>query len=113
MRHICDVPEVSIMTTQPNAEQLLIRQLIAGMVIGFGVLFLFVAYHYSQDLALIAATPSIVWQFVCGVPLNDNTTVPLLVSTGSLSMIIGIGLLRFWAKEPQTHNKQRTGHMID
>lgn len=86
------------MTTPTNAEQLLVRQLVAGMVLGFGVIFLFVAFHYSQDLAAIAATPSIVWQFVCGVPIEDNTTVPLLVSTGSVSMVVGLVLLRFWAK---------------
>jgi len=86
------------MTTPTNAEQLLVRQLVAGMVLGFGVIFLFVAFHYSQDLAAIAATPSIVWQFVCGVPIADNTTVPLLVSTGSVSMVVGFVLLRFWAK---------------
>ena len=86
------------MTTPTNAEQLLVRQLVAGMVLGFGVIFLFVAFHYSQELAAIAATPSIVWQFVCGVPIADNTTVPLLVSTGSVSMVVGFVLLRFWAK---------------
>lgn len=86
------------MTTPANTEQLLIRQLIAGMVLGFGVIFLYVAFHYSQDLATITVTPSIVWQFVCGVPIEDNTTVPLLVSTGTLSMVLGVLLLRFWAK---------------
>ena len=86
------------MTTPDTAEQLLIRQLIAGTVLGFGVIFLYVAFHYSQDLAAIVATPSIVWQFVCGVPIADNTTVPLLVSTGTLSIGLGLVLLRFWAK---------------
>lgn len=87
------------MSTIPStADQLLIRQLVAGTVLGFGSIFLFMAFHYSQDLAAIAATPSIVWQYVCGVPITDNTTVPLLVSTGALSIVLGAVLLRFWAK---------------
>lgn len=76
----------------------MIRQMIAGMILGFGAIFLVSAFAYSRDLAAIAATPSIVWQFVCGVPIEDNTTIPLLVTLGVSGMGVGAGLLRFWAK---------------
>lgn len=86
------------MSTLNDTDRIMLRQIIAGSVIGFGVTFVGAAVAYNTDLTAIAATPSIVWAFVCGAPIEDNTTVPLLVVTGIISMIVGGSLLRFWAK---------------
>lgn len=67
------------------------RQIAAGTLIGFGIIFILIAMAYFQDLAAIATTPSIVWQFVCGAPVQDNTTGPLMISFGALTALIGIG----------------------
>lgn len=68
------------------------RQIAAGTLIGFGVIFVLIAMAYFQDLAAIAATPSIVWQFVCGAPAQDNTTGPLMITFGTITCAIGIGV---------------------
>jgi hypothetical protein len=86
------------MSTLNDTDRIMLRQIVAGIVIGFGVIFVGAAAAYSADLAAIAATPGIIWAFVCGAPIEDNTTVPLLIVTGSFSIIIGGILLRFWAK---------------
>lgn len=67
------------------------RQIIAGTLIGFGIIFMLIAFAYFQDVAAIAATPSIVWQFVCGAPVQDNFTGPLMMTFGSITTAIGIG----------------------
>lgn len=71
------------------------RQIAAGTLIGFGIIFILIAMAYFQDLAAIAATPSIVWQFVCGAPVQDNTTGPLMITFGSITALAGIGAW-FW-----------------
>ncbi len=71
------------------------RQIIAGTLIGFGIIFILIAMAYFQDLAAIAATPGIVWQFVCGVPVQDTITGPLMITFGALAVFTGTGAW-FW-----------------
>jgi hypothetical protein len=71
------------------------RQIAAGTLIGFGVIFMLIAIAYFQDLAAIANTPSIVWQFVCGAPVQDTSTGPLMITFGAITAAIGIGAW-FW-----------------
>lgn len=71
------------------------QQIASGTLVGFGVIFILMALAYFRDLAAIAATPSVVWQFVCGVPVQDNTTGPLMITFGTVITIIGIGAW-FW-----------------
>jgi hypothetical protein len=68
------------------------RQIGAGTLIGFGVIFILIALAYFQDLEAIAATPSLVWQFVCGIPVNDGVTGPLMISFGTIVTLIGTGI---------------------
>jgi hypothetical protein len=71
------------------------RQMGAGTLIGFGVMFVLMAFAYFQDLAAVAATPSLVWQFVCGIPVDDGITGPLMITFGTIITAIGIGAW-FW-----------------
>lgn len=68
------------------------RQIGAGTLIGFGVIFILIALAYFQDLEAIVATPSLVWQFVCGIPVDDGVTGPLMISFGTIVTLIGTGI---------------------
>ena len=54
-------------------------QFSAAMCWGLSVCSIFFAYAYTQDIAAILASPAELWAFVCGVPLQNNSTIPILV----------------------------------
>lgn len=80
---------------EQSLSPVIYRQIAAGTLIGFGIIFILIALAYFRDLAAIADTPSIVWQFVCGAPVQDTTTGPLMISFGTITALIGIGAW-FW-----------------
>ncbi|MFZ9857615.1 MAG: hypothetical protein ACO3F2_04690 [Roseiflexaceae bacterium] len=65
-----------------------------GIVFG-GFAAALLAFAYFQDIAAVAATPSLIWQFVCGIPVDDGITGPLMVTFGTITTTIGIGAW-FW-----------------
>jgi hypothetical protein len=76
------------------------RQIGAGTLIGFGSIFILMALAYFHDLAAIAATPSLVWQFVCGIPVEDGLTGPLMMTFGAITVVAGIGAWFWPSKNP-------------
>jgi hypothetical protein len=63
--------------------------LAAGMV-GFGVTMLLLSLAYTRDLAALAQVPAAVWQFVCGLPVAEGNTAPLLTGLGGISGVVGL-----------------------
>jgi hypothetical protein len=77
------------------------RQIGAGTLIGFGSIFILMALAYFHDLAAIASTPSLVWQFVCGIPVEDGLTGPLMITFGTITVVAGISIW-FWPNKNTT-----------
>lgn len=88
---------------ESTISPILYRQIVAGSFIGFGVIFMLITLAYFHDVAAIAATPSIVWQFVCGAPVQDQTTGPLMLTVGGITVISGLGAW-FWPMNHRTSN---------
>lgn len=83
--------------TQTPATQLP-RQLSGAVffavgLMGFGITVLLMSVFYIHDLALLREIPDMIWQFICGVPSDNPTTFPLLISTGILTLMGGTVLL--------------------
>jgi hypothetical protein len=60
---------------------------------GLSVCCLLFAYAYTQDIATILASPAQLWAFVCGVPLQRNSTIPILIGVGGAGACCGSVLL--------------------
>ena len=60
---------------------------------GLSVCCLLFAYAYTQDIAAILASPTQHWEFVCGVPLQRNSTIPILVGLAGAGAGCGTLLL--------------------
>ena len=71
--------------------------IITSMIAGFGLMFVLVAVAYARDIASIMRTPTLIWQYVCGIPVNSSMTVPLLTSIGALC-ILGAGMTWWWVQ---------------
>ncbi|NOK59426.1 MAG: hypothetical protein GFH27_549283n114 [Chloroflexi bacterium AL-W] len=73
--------------------------IVSTMLIGFGFTMLLLSGAYIQDINLLRRVPEAVWQFVCGIPPENEMVLPMLLAVSALTMCIGIGLLVFgWIK---------------
>jgi hypothetical protein len=77
--------------TQSIREMLL--PLIAALLMGFGVTLLFISGAYIQDIETLQRVPESVWLFVCGVPTQDPTILPLLVTSAIVALVLAVVLI--------------------
>jgi hypothetical protein len=78
--------------------------IIAAALVGFGITVLIMSGAYVRDLELLRQVPESIWLFVCGVPTDNDMTLPLLISIGVLTMLGGAGMIAFhlfWSKRHQ------------
>ena len=68
-------------------------QIAAAASWGLAVCSILFAYAYASDIAAILASPAQIWGFVCGIPLQSNSTIPVLVGTGIFGICSGSVLL--------------------
>lgn len=69
----------------------------AAMLAGFGAMFIIIALAYTRDLASITRMPGMVWQYVCGVPINGNPAIPLIVIIG-MGCLLCAGGMWWWSR---------------
>lgn len=61
----------------------------AGLV-SFGLTMLVMSVFYIEDLAMLQAVPSMVYQFVCGAPVENGIILPGLITMGGGSILLGV-----------------------
>ncbi len=63
-----------------------------ALLISFGVTLFAFSLIYVRDLRTLQELPELVWAFVCGVPKDDQVTLPILVllSAGSFAAALGV-----------------------
>ena len=64
-------------------------QFSAALCWGLSVCSICFAYAYTQDIAAILASPAQLWAFVCGVPVQNNSTIPIFVGMGIIGACSG------------------------
>jgi hypothetical protein len=70
--------------------------IVAAGMISFGVTLLIMTVAYVRDLELLSQVPQSIWLFVCGVPTDNEMTLPFMVSIAVLGMLAGAGILVFY-----------------
>ena len=75
------------------AKHEFVLQFSGALCWGLSICCLLFAYAYTQDIAAILASPAQLWAFVCGVPLQRNSTIPILVGIGAAGACCGSVLL--------------------
>jgi hypothetical protein len=78
---------------KPLAKHEFVLQFSGALCWGLSICCLLFAYAYTQDIAAILASPAQLWAFVCGVPLQRNSTIPILVGIGGAGACFGSMLL--------------------
>lgn len=69
--------------------------IISTMLVGFGFTMLLLSGAYVQDINLLRRVPEAVWQFVCGIPPDNEMVLPMLLAVSLVTLLIGIGLFLF------------------
>jgi hypothetical protein len=65
----------------------------AAALLSFGLTMLLMTGAYLQDISLLQRVPEAVWLFVCGVPTDNDMVAPLMIGLGSITLLVGIGLV--------------------
>jgi hypothetical protein len=81
--------------------------IIAAALVSFGVTVLIMSSAYVRDLALLRQVPESIWLFVCGVPTDNDMTLPLLIASGVLAALVGVGMIMFHFFWNRRHQMQR------
>jgi protein SCO1/2 len=77
----------NVSPSQAAAKRALVRLIAASVLAGFGAVMTFLGAAYLQDVRLLAEAPAAFWEFLCGQPLADGMTAPLLLIAGALSLL--------------------------
>jgi hypothetical protein len=97
-------------TTQqvtPGRSKISPLVVIAAALVGFGITVLIMSSAYIRDLELLRQVPESIWLFVCGVPTDNDMTLPLLISSGVLTALVGVGIIvfhLFWSRRHQVQH---------
>lgn len=67
--------------------------IVGAGVVSFGLMFLLMTTAYVQDLETLRTAPEKVWLFICGVPQESGTTLPLMLLIGGGATLVGAALL--------------------
>jgi hypothetical protein len=87
-------------TPSPNrASQRGLARTVAGWtILSFGLTFTLFGALYAQDMRALSRAPEILWYAMCGQPLPDGSTGPLLFGLGFAAATAGALLLLIRAK---------------
>jgi len=80
-------------TPSPAPQRSILRSVIGWSVLSFGLTFTLFGVLYAQDMNLLSRTPEILWYAMCGQPLPDGSTGPLLFGFGFAGAMAGALLL--------------------
>lgn len=61
----------------------------AVMVLAIGVMMLIFSSAYVKDVQTLRNAPSAVWNFICGTPIDNNVTLPLLLTIAIVCFVSG------------------------
>lgn len=108
--------------------------LLAGSIFlaAIGVMMFVFGLAYIRDLDMLRNLPNLIWNFICGTPLDNEITLPLLmtISLASLLSSAGLGAWFWWlgrgkrkrsspehsssneTELPETHHSGRTALFI-
>jgi hypothetical protein len=67
--------------------------LIAAGLLSFGLTLLFMSSAYVRDLELLRQVPESIWLFVCGVPTQNDMTLPFMISISVLTILVSVGMI--------------------
>ena len=70
----------------------LVRLVAISMLVGFGVVMFATGMAYVKDLDTLRNVPNMVWDCVCGRPVESGIILPLLLTLGTLSILVGVGV---------------------
>jgi len=69
-----------------------------AILIGLGVSFILFSVIYAQDVAELLRTPEVLWNVLCGRPVEKNElTLPLLRAFGAMTLVAAMTIA--WLKK--------------
>lgn len=74
-----------------NRQFLLVA--LAALLVSFGMTLFAFGAAYAKDVATLAKAPEMIWAFICGRPGDFGFTLPLLLTLGTMGVLVGAGLL--------------------
>ncbi|MEO6062494.1 MAG: hypothetical protein ABIQ99_11200 [Thermoflexales bacterium] len=78
----------------PRLAMLRDERFLAGWTaLSFGLTFTLFGALYAQDIRMLSRAPEILWYAMCGQPLPDGSTGPLLFGIGFAGAMAGALLL--------------------
>ena len=80
-------------TPNPGPQRGIVRNLIGWTALSFGLTFTLFGALYAQDMRMLSRAPEILWYAMCGQPLPDGSTGPLLFGIGFAGAMAGALLL--------------------
>jgi len=75
----------------------LVTLVIMAMLLSFGGVLLLLGVFYVRDIQTLRDLPDVLWSFICGIPVENGATLPLLIML-SLVSFAGAGLAWGWRR---------------
>lgn len=83
-----DIQSIENISTNPFNDRRFMLLFAAIMLFVIATMMLVFSSAYIRDVQMLRNAPSAVWNFICGKPLDNNITLPLLLTIS----IAGYGL---------------------
>ena len=81
------------MSAQLSNKSSFVLATIAIGLLFFGLTLLLLSLAYARDLTLILNSPFEVWSALCGRPSDNPLTLPVLVCTSVLAVMLGVVMI--------------------
>lgn len=79
--------------SQPEASnRQFLLVVLAALLVSFGFTMFVFSAAYAKDVNTLAKAPEMVWAFICGRPGEFGFTLPLLLTLGTMGVLIGVGV---------------------
>jgi hypothetical protein len=95
--------KVSHTTGEARTERKSLLPVAAAALLSFGVTLMLMSAAYIRDLEYLRQVPGMVWSFLCGVPTENGVALPAMLSSGTVALLIGGGIIGwYWWRRRQT-----------
>ncbi|MCC6613923.1 MAG: SCO family protein [Anaerolineae bacterium] len=98
-------------TPKTRSQLPVVTLALMALLLSFGGVLLLLSVFYVRDIQTLRDLPDVLWSFICGIPVENGATLPLLIMLALVSFV-GAGLAWGWQRLNRTRALLAIGALV-